>query len=61
LAFYSISSLSIEILILPFFSGIVLLIAAFLLLFSWAGSLVYISKVEDNSVKPFEHIEMNSV
>jgi hypothetical protein len=46
---------------LPIFSGLVLLVAAFLLIFSWAGSLAYLSNVEDNSVQPFEHIEMNSV
>jgi hypothetical protein len=61
LVVYSVLSLSVEVLILPIFSGLVLLVAAFLLIFSWAGSLVYISKVEDNSVQPFEHIEMNSV
>ena len=58
---YSIVSFSIEVLMLPRYSGIVLVIAAILLIFSWAGSLVYISNVEDNTVQPFEHIEMNSV
>ena len=44
------SSFDIEAFILPLISGLVLLITSFLLIFSWAGSLFYIGKPDDNSV-----------